>query len=121
MAWTLGGHRIYVQKITKQASQIIPRLQPISGGSVLQSFGYDSTVRNLEALVLGDTVNDALEAFSKDDATSHALVSPEGSLGSWIVKDYNSDRIPNICQTIDPLLPEDCPIFTVSLTLWRQD
>jgi hypothetical protein len=119
--WTYNSNRLYVQKITKQASQIIPRLQPLSGGSVLQSFGYDSTIRNVEALVVGDTVNDALEALAKDGATAHALVSPEGSLGSWILKDYNSDRIPNVCQTIDPLQAEDVALYTVSMTLWRED
>lgn len=121
MSWTINGNRIYVQKITKAASQIMPRLQPISGGSKLQAFGYDSTIRNVTALVLGDTVEQAIEALSKDGGNSHAFVSPEGSLGNWIIKEYNSDRIPNVCQTIDPNLPEDCPIYNVEMTLWRED
>src|SRR6185369_14038825 len=98
MAWTIGGHRIYVQKITKGASQIMPRLQPVSGGSKLQSFGYDSTVRNVQAIVVGDTIEQIIEGYSKDGGTAHALVSPEGSLGNWIVKDYNSDRTSSTCQ-----------------------
>jgi hypothetical protein len=119
--WSLAGNRIYVQKITKGSSQIMPRLQPISGGSVLQSFGYDSTIRNVNALVIGDTVEQALEALSKDGGTSHAFVSPEGSLGNWILKEYGSNRIPNVCQTVDTSLAEDCPVYEVDLTLWRQD
>lgn len=121
MAWTYNSNRIYVQKITKGASAIAPRLQPISGGSVIQSFGYDSTIRTIEAIVVGDTINDALEALSKDGMTAHALVSPEGSLGNWSLKDYNSDRTNSTCQTIDITQPEDAPVFTVSLTLWRED
>ena len=121
MAWTLGGHRCYVQKITKGASAIAPRLQPISGGSKIQNFGYDSTIRNVEAIVVGDTINDALETFSKDGMQLHALVSPEGSLGNWMVKDCNSDRTPSTCQTIDETQPEDAPVYNVSLVLWRED
>ena len=121
MAWTLGGHRIYVQKIEKGASAIAPRLQPLSGGSVIQSFGYDSTVRNLEAIVVGDTINDALEAFSKDGMQLHALVSPEGSLGNWMVKDYSSDRTGSTCQSIDQTQDEDAPVYDVTITLWRED
>lgn len=121
MAWTYNSHRIYAQKSTKQASQIMPRLQPISGGSVIQSFGYDSTVRTIEAIVVGDTINNALEALAKDGATAHALVSPEGSLGNWILKDYNSDRTTSTCQSIDQTQPETAPVYNVSLTLWRED
>lgn len=121
MAWTIGGSRIYVSKITKGASQIMPRLQPLSGGSILQSFGYDSTIRNVSALVVGNTVEQAIEGFSKDGGTSHELVSPEGSLGNWIVKDYSSNRIPNVCQTIDPLQAEDVELYEVDFTLWRED
>jgi hypothetical protein len=99
----------------------MPRLQPIGGGSVLQSFGYDSTVRNVTAIVVGDTIEQAIEAFSKDGGSSHALVSPEGSLGSWVVKDYNSNRTESTCQTIDISQPEDAPVYDVEMTLWRED
>lgn len=121
MAWTLGGNRIYVQKITKGASQILPRLQPLSGGSVIQSFGYDSTIRNITAIIVGDTIEQAIEAFSKDGGVLHTLVSPEGSLGDWIVKSYQSDRTESTCQTIDQLQPEDAPVYSVEMELWRED
>lgn len=119
--WSYGSQRIYVQKITKGASQIMPRLQPLSGGSILQVFGYDSTVRNITAIVVGDTIEQAIEAFSKDSATAHALVSPEGALGNWILKDYNSNRTDSTCQTIDTSQAEDVPVYEIEMTLWRQD
>ena len=119
--WTYGSRRIYVQKITKGASQIMPRLQPLSGGSKLQVFGYDSTVRNITAIVVGDTIEQAIEAFAKDSATAHALVSPEGSLGNWILKDYNSNRTDSTCQTIDETQPEDSPVYDVEMTLWQEN
>lgn len=121
MAWTYGGVRIYVQKSNKGSSQIMPRLQPLSGGSVLQSFGYDSAVRTISAIIVGDTNENTLYGFSKDDATSHALVSPEGSLGSWILKEYSADRDESTCQTIDITQAEDAPVYNIELTLWRED
>lgn len=121
MDWTIDGNRFYVQKITKGASQIAPRLQPLAGGSIIQSFGYDSTIRNVSAIVVGDTIEQAIEALSKDGMQLHVLESPEGSLGNWAVKDYNSDRQESICQTIDITQDEMAPVYNVELTLWRED
>lgn len=121
MAWTLGGHRIYVQDSDENISQIAPRLQPLSGGSIIQDFGYDSTIRNIQAIVVGDTIKDALKAFSKDGMLSHAFVSPEGSLGNWMVKGFKATRTRSTCQSIDTSQPEDAPVYDVSIELWIED
>ena len=65
MAWTLGGNRIYAQKSNEDTGQILPRLQPLSGGTIIQSFGYDSLVRKITAIVVGDTIKDAIKATIK--------------------------------------------------------
>lgn len=119
MAWTLGGVRIYVQKAETGSSQILPRLQPVSGGTVVQSFGYEKDVRNVSAIIVGDTREAALKAFSKDGGALHAYVSPEGSLGSFAVKSYSSNRTNSICQTIDITLPEDAPVYEVEMELYE--
>lgn len=119
--WLYDGNRIYVQKITKGASQIAPRLQPLSGGSIIQSFGYDSTIRNVSALVVGDTVEQALEALSKDGMLPHTLVTPEATYSGWALKSYNSDRTESTCQTIDITQDSEAPVYNVELELWRQD
>lgn len=121
MSWTLGGNRIYVQESEEGANQIAPRLQPLSGGSKIQSFGYDSTIRNVNAIVVGDTIKNALKGFSQDAMTSHAFVSPEGSLGNWMVKGFKASRTNAICQTIDISQPETAPVYNVNLELWRED
>lgn len=121
MAWTYGGHRIYVQESREGASAILPRLQPLAGGSKIQSFGYDSDIRNVTALVVGDTIKNALKAFSKDGGTLHAFVSPEGSLGNWSLKSFSSNRTDSTCQTIDITQPEEAPVYEIELELWRED
>lgn len=121
MAWTYGGHRIYVQKSSQSDAQIMPRLQPLSGGTVIQSFGYESEIRNVTAIVVGDTIKNALKAFAKDGATSHAFVSPEGSLGNWILKSFQADRTEATCQTIDETQPEEAPVYDIELELQIED
>jgi hypothetical protein len=121
MAWTYNSVRIYAQESDEGTSQIAPRLQPISGGSVIQSFGYDSTVRNISAIVVGDTNKDALKALAQDGMSSHALVSPEGSLGNWMLKSFKANRTKSTCQTIDEAQAEDAPVYDCQLELWQED
>ena len=118
MAWTISGHRIYTQKSLEDTGQIIPRLSPLSGGTILQVFGYDSLIRKMNALVVGDTIKNAIKAFSQDGGTSHALVSPEGSLGSFIVKSCAVNRLPIVCQLIDLTQPTTTPVYEVDLELY---
>lgn len=119
MPWTLGGHRIYTQKSSENTSQILPRLQPVNGPTVIQSFGYDSLTRAITIIVVGDTIKNALIAFAQDGGLSHAFVSPEGSLGNWIVKSCVPSRTESTCQTIDPLQPTDAPVYEIELELYE--
>ena len=121
MAWTLGGHRIYVQGSDENTSQILPRLQPLAGGTVIQSFGYDSTVRSVTAIVVGDTIKSALLAFAQDGGVAHTFVSPEGSLGDWIVKSCVPKRTNSTCQSIDQAQPDTAPVYDVELELWQEN
>ena len=121
MSWTYAGYRIYPQDSDEGTSQIAPRLQPISGGSVIQAFGYDSTIRNISAIVVGDTIKNALKALAQDGMALHTLLSPEGSLGSWMLKSFKANRTKSTCQSIDETQPEDSPVYDVTLELWQED
>lgn len=121
MAWTYGGVRIYAQKSEQNTSQIIPRLQPVDGGTVLQVFGYESLIRQITALVVGDSKHNSLRAFAQDSGTGHTLVSPEGSLGSFILRGFSSRRTDSTCQTIDPTLPSEAPVYEVDLELFLNE
>lgn len=115
--WTLNSIRIFVQESTAEGSQIIPRLQPLSGGTVLQIFGYEDRIHGINAIVVGDTDRDALLALRKTGNT-YTLVSPEGSMGSYYVKKVAYKRIPNLCQTMRPDLAEDAPVYIFDLELY---
>jgi hypothetical protein len=119
MAWTLGGNRIYTQESSENTGQILVRLQPVSGGTVVQSFGYDSLIRQMTVIVVGDTIKNAIKGYSQDGGTSHALVSPEGSLGNFIVKSAQVKRTNSTNQTID--ITQDCatPVYEIALEMYE--
>jgi hypothetical protein len=114
MDWTFNSIRIYVEKETGGGKQIMPILQPLSGGSVVQFYGYETTTKQISGLVVGATNKDALLAL-KNTATAYVLNSPEGTLGSFYVKDI----LPTVYQTIDTTPPLDCysPIYAIDLDL----
>ncbi len=120
MAWTLGGHRIYAQESSEETGQILPRLQPLDGGTVIQAFGYESTVRQVDAIVVGDTRKNALKAFAQSE-TPVAFVSPEGSLGNVIVRKFQAKRNKTTCQRIDLALAETAPVYDISFELYVED
>lgn len=121
MAWTLGGTRIYVQKSNEGTGQILPRLQPLQGATVIQSFGHESLIRNVTALVVGDTNKNALRTCSQNEGVSYEFVSPEGSLGNFFVKSLQVSRTDATCQTIDTLQPETAPVYEVEMELFLDD
>ena len=120
MDWKYNNIRIFVQENTNEGSQIIPRLQPLSGKTVLQYFGYESPVRNINAYVVGDTDKNALEALYKT-GSSYDLTSPMGDLGNFFLHKINAKQIPNVCQTLRIDLASDAPMYLVDLELYPDE
>ena len=117
MAWTLNGIRIFTQDYAgTNNTQIIARLQPISGQTVLQTFGYDKEVRKLAGYVVGTSDLNALKALTQTGLT-YDLTSYEGDEGNWEVKSVNWTRVNVVSQTMRPDLPCTSPVYTVELEL----
>jgi hypothetical protein len=116
--WSLSGIRTFVGESKEDAGQIVPRLQPLGGGTVLQTFGYESDIRVIQAIVVGDTDKDGLKDLRKSGG-NYTLMSPEGSLGAFLVKKVTVSRIKCICQTLRPDLPEDSPVYNVEIELYE--
>lgn len=115
MSWTLDTVRIYVQEDNLEGGQIIPRLQPISGGTVLQIFGYESPVKTIVGIVVGLTDATALMQMTQD-ADTHTLISAEGVEQDLYVNKVSLKRIPSIYQTIRTDLACDAPVYQFSIT-----
>jgi hypothetical protein len=118
--WDLGGTRIFVQEHEESNSQILPRLQPLSGGTVIQIFGYESKVVKIGALIVGTTDRNDLRAMAKDGNT-HTLTYWNGNTIDFYVKSVSFKQRPTVCQTIRPDLSETAPIFDVALELIVED
>lgn len=120
MDWKYNNIRIFVQANDNEASQIVPRLQPLSGKTVLQFFGYESPIKTINAYVVGDTDKQALEALYKT-ATSYDLTSPMGDFGNFFLHKIHTKQIANVCQTLRPDLASDAPMYLVDLELYPDE
>ncbi len=119
MSWTYNSIRMYVQGFNPKDTNIIARLQPLSGGTVLHHFGYEDQKLTLRGKVVTEADKDALEALIQT-ASSYALVGPEGSIGNYFVKNFNAVRDPtaNSIWHDRPSLDCDVPVYTITLELW---
>lgn len=117
MSWTLNGTRIYVDKYSGGGKQIMPILQPLSGGSVVQFYGYETTTYKIGGLIVGTTDRDALLALKATALNTYVLMSPEGSLGTYSVKNVSFERTNIIYQTMRADLPCEAPVYTVEIEL----
>lgn len=115
--WSLDGIRVFTQDLKEDVAQIIPRLQPLSGGTVLQIFGYESDIYSLSGIVVGKTDKNALKNLTQGGGTVN-LIGPEGSEGNFEVKSVSAHRVRSVCQTLRPDLPDDSPVFEVDIQLY---
>lgn len=120
MNWQLGSVRIFTQNYDEDDKQIIARLQPVNGATVMQVFGYETMVSHIAAIIVGLTDKNTLESYSRD-GVSHTLSSPIGSLGDYFVSSIRSKWQQGICQTLRPDLDTDAPVFTVDIELFKEE
>ena len=119
MTWTYGSPpvRIYVQQHDKSQDEIIARLNPVGGGTILHDFGDNDPITRIEALVLTSGDAGLLEYFK---GTSNELISPEGTLGNWILKSISTKRHDSVNHTFfdRPSVDTDVPLYTVNMELY---
>jgi hypothetical protein len=99
MPWYLDTTRIFVQKLEGSQSQIIPRLQPLSGGTVLQFFGYEDEITKVTCKVVGSGDLGQLTDMSID-YSYHTLSGPDNYVKDYYVKSISHNRLPTRAQTI---------------------
>lgn len=120
MVWSLNSIRIFVSELKEEATQIVPRLQPLSGPTVLQVFGYESDIVTIAGLIVGDTDRDALKLL-RTTGSGYVLESPEGTIGSnFVVKAVSINREKSICQTLREDLDSTAPVYRAEIQLYDQ-
>lgn len=119
--WYLDLTRIFVQRFDTTNTQIVARLQPLQGLTIHHIFGAESEVISLECYVVGHVDRNAIKAKVRDGNT-HTLTGAYGiSISGLIVKSMKDSLTNFICQTLRPDLPENSPVYHVSLELYRNE
>jgi len=117
--WTFGGVRIFAQDEKDSSSRIIPRLQPLNSGTILQSFGWEDTTKTLTALVVGNTDKEAIQAFIPS-GVSQELVNYDGTIGDFFLKDVSfAIEAATSMQTLRTDLDCYSPVYTTTLELYE--
>ena len=117
--WIYGGVRIFTQDMTTDDGQIIARLNPIGGGTVLQVFGYDDLIVKINAYVVGIDDISTLRSLTTS-GISFNLFSPHGPTGyPYLLNKITAKEIRNRCQTLRSDLAEDSAVYIVDMELYK--
>ncbi len=117
MSWTYNSQRIYVTAEEENESQIIARLQPLSGTTVKQVFGDEAPIYKIEGVIVGNTVKDALKGYLNDGVAYNLVGDSAFGTVSLILSKLSIKRKSTICQTIDQSQATTAPVYDVTLEL----
>lgn len=120
MNWTFNNIRIFVDKKTGGGKQIIPLLQPLSGGTIVQFYGFETPQTQISGLIVGNDDLNALLALIQS-GTGYTLNAPEGTLGAFYVQTIKYSRTNSIYQTMRPDLACESPVYSIDLDLIQVD
>jgi hypothetical protein len=116
--WVIDNTRIYVQEIPEDGKQTIARLQPLTGGTVYQTFGYENSSFKLTGVVVGTGVISQLRTKSRDGST-HTLSGAYGYYKSVYISGFSWKPRLIISQTIDMTQSCTSPVYDVNLELYE--
>jgi hypothetical protein len=117
MAWTFNNVRIFLQGRDGVNTLTIARLQPLSGGTILQGFGYESEMIKLTAFVVGDMDRDILKYMSQS-FSAFELKEDSTFVGSYYVHSMSWSQTFSVAQTLRPDLACESPVYRVELELY---
>lgn len=115
--WKYGGVRIFVTDIQDDVQQIVARLNPIAGGTVMQIFGWDDPVYKIDATIVGEADHASLVGM-RDSGTDYDLLTPETTISGLVLSKASFRRVYTIGQTLRPDLDCTAPVYEVSLELF---
>lgn len=124
--WTLDSVRIFTQELADDLGQIIPRIQPLSGGTILQVFGNETSIYKMKCIVVGYEDVDTIKSYVHDGVTHSFLESPSGIPVSGMfnedlyIRKANITRERTSMQTIRPDLDCYSPVFNIDLELYKE-
>lgn len=118
MAWYVGSIRVFVQDEVETAKQIIARLNPLGGGTVYHTFGYENEIFKLTGYVVGSGEIETLKGYTTDGNT-HVLASPFLGNKNHYVNTVVARPGNYICQRLDLTKDELEPVYVVDVELYK--
>jgi hypothetical protein len=118
MGYTYNGIRTIVQSWEGSGSEVIARLQPISGGIHIQHFGYDDEIIKIAAFIVGETDLAAIKTMFKGSGTSYTLALDGTSIGDFFPHTYDYTRVQCVSQTMRPDLACASPVYRIEMELY---
>ena len=120
MGWYLDSTRIFVTEYNPEFKQIIARLQPLSGPTVHQTFGYESRINKVTAYFVGLTDLAAMREMVEDGAL-HLFTTAYATSGWFYVNSVSPKLVRSVCQTLRPDLAEDSPVYIADIELYYDE
>ena len=119
MQWFFDSTKIFPQTYNIDKKQIIARLNPLGGGTVLHFFGYENETIKMTVMLAGETNLGVLLAAAEDGAGHYIIESGTGvSITSVYVNNITANRLPVIYQTFDPSEDCDAVVYSVDMELY---
>lgn len=115
--WTLNGTRIYVSSLEQTIKQILPRLQPLANGTIVQAFGYEEIIYQVTAKVVGDSNLAAIQSLAAT-GSSYTFNGNNSFTATVMVSNVNAKRDEFAFQTIDTLQDCETPVYTLTMELY---
>lgn len=116
--WVLNNIRIYVDTKQDAVRQNIARLQPIAGGTIHQTFGYELPTVKIGGIIVGEADKDSLEALATTGAT-YTLSGYGTDYGSFYVSSVGFNRMKSISQNLRQDLDCTAPLYYVDVELYK--
>lgn len=125
--WTLDDVRIYVQELTDDRGQIIPRIQPLDGPTVLQFFGVESSIYKIKGKAVGYDDLDTIKDYASDGTEHTLLESPSGvAVSGYFNEDLYISKLSfsrdnTVKQTLRRDLDCYAPVFSLDIEFYKDE
>lgn len=123
--WYYNNIRIFIEDMPERTGEVIARLQPLSGGTIHQSFGWESSIISFRGYIVGETDYAALKASAKDGDTHTLLysgITTRGvSMGDFYLHNVVISRTKAVWQSLRTDLECDAPVYSVEGELYQDE
>lgn len=116
MNWTYGGVRVFTTELDAEVEQILAKLNPLGGGTIVQVFGNKERSYRATGYVVGSGDMSHLESLTTS-GVSFPYLSPYGNLGDYYLESLKYKISKGISQTLRSDLACNAPVYIVEMEL----